>query len=126
VLIAVVVALTICVTLFGVWARSSIQLHQRMRNEQLRLQAVRLAEAGVRRALAMRAADASYNQERWQVPASDLDTTHAGTVRIRVTPSHDAPALQFEATAEFPAGAIHRAQITKRIERPDSITEDEP
>jgi hypothetical protein len=114
------------VTLFGVWARSSIQLHQRMRNEQLRLQAVRLAEAGIRRALAMRTADASYNQERWQVPASDLNTTHTAAVRIRVTPGQDSPALTFEATAEFPAGAIHRAQVTRRIEIPNSVTGEEP
>jgi hypothetical protein len=116
VLIAVVVVFTISLTLFGVWARAAVKQHQSMRNEQLRLQAVRLAEAGVRRALARRAADAQYMQETWQVSATELNASQSGEVRIRVVPHDDAPAVRFEAIAEFPAGSVRRARITKQIE----------
>jgi Tfp pilus assembly protein PilX len=126
VLIAVVVVLAISLALFGVWARAALQQHRRMRNEQSRLQAVRLAEAGVRRGIAQRALDAAYSQEVWQVPASELDTTHAGKIAIRVNSGEESRSLRFEATAEFPVGAINRAQVTKRIEMTTSVTGNEP
>jgi type II secretory pathway component PulK len=126
VLIAVVVVLTVSLALFGVWARAAVEQHRRMRHEQLRLQAVRLAEAGVRRGMAQRAADSAYTKELWRVPAGDLNTSRAGEVAIRVTHSDDPPATRFEATAEFPAGAVHHAQITRRIEMPNSVTGGEP
>jgi hypothetical protein len=125
-LVAVIVALTISLALFGVWARGAVQQHRRMRNEQFQQQAVRLAEAGVRRAIARRVADAEYSQERWQIPASDLNSTHEANVQIRVTQNDNPARLRFEATAEYPAAAVRRAQITKRIEIPNSALGDEP
>jgi Tfp pilus assembly protein PilV len=126
VLVAVVVVLTISLALFGVWARAAVQQHRRSRNEQMRLQAVRLAEAGVRRAMARRAADPAYNGETWLVDGRELDSVHAAEVRIGLAQSADATALGFEATAEFPAGMAHRAQVTKRMEIPNTVSEVEP
>jgi hypothetical protein len=89
--------------------------------QQFRVQATRLAEAGLQRALSMRATDATYAEETWSVPASQLDNTHAAQVRIRVAPTSGVGGIRFEATAEFPVGALHRAQITKSVEIPNPV-----
>lgn len=125
VLIAVVALFAISLTLFGVWAQAAVRHQQRIRNQQFRVQAVRLAEAGVRRAVARRLADPQYETEVWRVPAEMLDKSHAAEVRIRVAAGGAAGTLQYEATAEFPAGAVRRAQITRRIETINPVTEDQ-
>ena len=89
-----------------------------MRTEQWRIQAVRLAEAGVHRGLARRAADPTYNEETWRVTADELGTSHAAAVRIRIANDLEQSTLHCEATAEFPAGAIRRAQATRQIDVP--------
>ncbi len=87
-----------------------------MRSQQYRAQAVRLAEAGVRRAVARRLADRQYAEEVWQIPAEMLDQINPAQVRIRVPPNDGSDTIHYEATAEFPAGAVRRAQVTRRIE----------
>jgi hypothetical protein len=126
VLVAVVVVLTISLTLFGLWGRAAVQRHARMRAEHWRVQAVRLAEAGVWRGLARRAQSGEYNQETWRVTADELAASHAGEVRIRIASGTDQAMLRCEATAEFPAGAVRRAKVTKHIEIPVSTMGDQP
>jgi Tfp pilus assembly protein PilX len=126
VLVAVLAVLAISLTLFGIWARGAVGQHRRSRIEQTRMQAVRLAEAGIRRALAMRVSDSSYNEETWTVPADVLDGEHAAEVRIRVAPKADNSWLHFSATAEFPLGVVHRAQITRRVEIPNPEPRETP
>jgi Tfp pilus assembly protein PilX len=119
VLIAVLAVLAISLTLFGVWARGAVAQHRRSQLENVRLQAVRLAEAGVRRAVAMRAADVTYQEEKWSVPTGVLDTKRSAEVRIQVAPNDDHTMLRFSATAEFPLGVVQRAQITRHVEIPN-------
>jgi hypothetical protein len=121
VLIAVLVLLSVSLTLFGLWSRAAIREHSSLATQQFRVQATRLAEAGLQRALSMRATDAKYAEEAWSVPASELDNTHAAQVRIRVSPTSGVGDIRFEATAEFPVGALHRAQITKSVEIPNPV-----
>jgi Tfp pilus assembly protein PilX len=116
VLVAVLVVFVVSLTLFGVWARRAVGQHRRSRVEQVRLQAVRLAESGVRRALARQSVDLNYAQEKWAVPAGVLDKERPAEVRIRVEPAADNGKLRFTATAEFPAGIMQRAQVTRQIE----------
>ena len=119
VLVAVLVLLSLCVTLFGLWARGVLRERSRVAHRQVQAQAVRLAEAGLHRAIARRAADVKYRGETWSVPASDLDKTHAAEVRIQIMPNDSDGKARYEATAEFPVGAVHRAQITKSVELPN-------
>jgi Tfp pilus assembly protein PilX len=121
VLVAVLVLVSVSLTLFGLWSQAVIRQHRITANQQFRLQAVQLAEAGLGRAVLLRAGDAKYADEVWSVPAAELDATHAGQVRIRVTPTSNARGVRYEATAEFPVGALHRAQITKSVEIPNSV-----
>lgn len=114
VLVAVVVLLALSMTIFGVWAKSAVQEHRWLDSEALRLEAGRLAEAGVARAIARRANDSQYANEVWKIPADELASHHAADVQIRITPSGSA--LRVAATAEYPAGAVHRARITKQVE----------
>jgi Tfp pilus assembly protein PilV len=119
VLVAVIVTLTIGLALFAIWARTIVREKRQLANQQFRMQAVRLAEAGIQRARAMRTADPKYENETWSVPAEVLGGRHGAEVRIHVTSEPDATATRYEATAEYPAGAVRRAQITKRIELPN-------
>ena len=118
VLIIVIVTTSISLVLFGMWAQNMVKEHRRFANQQFRLQATRLAEAGIRRAMARKLADPQFQKETWSVPAESLGGTHAASVQIRAVPSGNATTVQYEATAQFPAGAVRRAQITKRIEVP--------
>jgi hypothetical protein len=116
VLVAVIAVFAISLMLFGLWARAAVQQQQQMRSQQYRAQAVRLAEAGVRRAIARRAADAQYTEELWPVPADMLDQIHSAQVQIKVIVAEDADTIDYKATAEFPAGAVRHAQVTRHME----------
>jgi Tfp pilus assembly protein PilX len=126
VLIAVLAVLAISLTLFGVWARGAVAQHRRSRFENVRLQAVRLAEAGIRRATAMHRADVAYKEEKWSIPVGVLDTKHAAEVRIQVAPNADNTMLQISATAEFPRGVVQRGQVTRQVEVPNPEPRETP
>jgi type II secretory pathway component PulK len=125
VLVAVVAVFAISLMLFAVWARAAVGQQRLMRSQQHRAQAVRLAEAGVRRAIARRLADTQFADEVWRVPAEMLDQKNSGQVRIQVTDEDGGDTISYEATAEFPAGAVRHAQITRRVEIPRPIPEGE-
>ena len=46
-LVAIIVVLSISLTLFGIWARAVLRERTRLASQQFQLQAARLAEAGV-------------------------------------------------------------------------------
>jgi Tfp pilus assembly protein PilV len=125
VLVAVVVVFAISLMLFGLWARTAVQQQQQMRSQQYRAQAVCLAEAGMRRAIARRAADSQYVEEVWQIPAQLLDQINSAQVRIRVMTEVGTDTIKYEATAEIPAGAVRRAQVSRRIEISRPVLEGE-
>jgi hypothetical protein len=120
VLVAVLVLLSVSLVLFGLWCRAAIRERRTLSTEQYRSQAERLAEAGLERAIALRASNAQFTEEVWSVPAAELDKAHAAQVRIRIAPTTNASGNRYEATAEFPAGATFRAQITRSVEIPES------
>jgi Tfp pilus assembly protein PilX len=126
VLVTVITIMAISMALFAIWARGSVLEHQRAANQQLRLQAVRLAEAGLQRAIAQLVGNSDYEGETWTVSAADLDQVHSAEVRMRITRSDDHNTVRIEATAEFPASADRRAQSTKRIEIPNSNSGTKP
>ncbi len=80
---------------------------------------MRLAESGVRRAIVRQSANRAYTEETWSVPAGVLDNVRAAEVRTRVVPTGDSSKLRIAATAEFPLGAVQRAQVTRQIELPN-------
>jgi hypothetical protein len=122
VMVAVIVTMTISLALFAAWARTIVWEHRRGAQQQFRLQAIRLAEAGIQRAMGQRAADTEYESESWSVPADELGGKYSAVVNIRITTPDNV--TRFEAVAQYPAGAVRRAQITKRIEVPNA-SEDE-
>jgi len=119
VLIAVLVLFAVSLTLFGLWSQAVIREHSRLATQQFRIQAGRLAEAGLQRAVLLRANDAKYVEEVWSVPATQLDNTRAAQVRIHVAPTSDSGGIRYEATAEFPVGVPRRVQITKSLTIPN-------
>jgi Tfp pilus assembly protein PilX len=125
VLVAVLVVFAVSLTLFGVWARAAVAQYRRARVQHVRLQATRLAEAGIRRGLARQRLERNYQEETWSVPARVMDPSRAAEVRIRIVPRDDS-SLRFAATAEFPVNVLQRAQITKQIELPISGPRETP
>jgi hypothetical protein len=125
VLIMVIVTVSVSMILFGIWAKNMVREHRRFANHLYRVQATRLAEAGVQRAIARRAADPAFTEETWPVPAESMGGTRGATVQIRVVFNSDAATLRYEATAQYPANAVRRAQVTKQIEIPTSPTDNE-
>jgi hypothetical protein len=118
VLVAVIVAVTISLALFTLWAQSIVRDKVQMANQQLRMQAVRLAEAGIQRARARRNVDPEYVGETWTVAPEELGGNRGAMVRILVSTEPQAAVTHIAVTAEYPVGSIRRAQITKRIEVP--------
>jgi type II secretory pathway pseudopilin PulG len=126
VVVVMVVFIALSLTLFGLWAQSIVRGRDRLSMQMYRIQAERLAEAGLDRAEAQRASYPTYSEETWSVPAADLDSTHAAQVRIHVTALPNNGGLRYEATAEFPTGQVRKAQKTKKIEIPNSGTVNQP
>ena len=114
VLVAIVVTIALAMGLFGLWAKAAIAQHRWLDGEALRMQAERLAESGVARAIDRHAADPDYSGETWSIPAEELHGRGPAEVRIRVQTTGDE--YRVSVTADFPAGAVHRARITKQIE----------
>jgi membrane protein implicated in regulation of membrane protease activity len=125
VLIAVVAVFAISLMLFAVWTKAAVGQQRQMRSQQYRAQAVRLAEAGLRRAIARRSADIQYAEEVWRIPAEMLDQINSAQVRISVTADDATNTFNYQATAEFPEGAVRRTQVTRRIEITRPVPEGE-
>lgn len=125
VLVIVIVTMSICVVLFGLWARNLVSEQRRSVNQQYQMQAARLAEAGLRRVIARRRANPEFQDETWSVSAASLGGRHAATVQLRAVPTGGTTAIRYEATARYPADAIRRAQVTKHVEVPAPTAEGE-
>jgi hypothetical protein len=106
--------MAIALALFAIWGRAAVQQHQRTAARQHRLQAARLAEAGIRHAIALHAVNPQYNEETWTIPSEHFGGAYAGEVRIRVT-STESNGTRYEATAEYPAGTTRRVRATRHI-----------
>jgi len=119
VLIVVIVTASISLMLFGIWAKNMVKEHHRFANHRYRMQASRLAEAGVRRAIARKTADAAFQQETWSVPADAFGGANVGRVQLSARPSAGDTSVRYEATAQFPADSVRRAKVTKSIELPN-------
>lgn len=118
VLVILVVVMCMALALFGVWARQVVRAQRRLESRQYRAQAQRLAEAGVRRAIARLTDDANFKSESWSVPAEQLNGRQDAVVRIEVVESPFETQLLCQATAEFPSGAARRATVAESIQVP--------
>lgn len=85
--------------------RLSTLRDRQIREEERRIQADWLAEAGLERTWAQLVADQSYAGEKWDVGSDDLGG-FPGRVHIEVVPESDGPSSlrTVHVTAEFPAG----------------------
>lgn len=114
---AVMVVAVICLMLVTALLASALKSvttgRKQVRQEQMRLQAVWLAEAGLERAAAQVAANADYAGETWKIAAADLDGIHTGRVVITVQPGGDAAEMRrVKVTATYPEATVRSAQIT--------------
>jgi hypothetical protein len=94
-------------------------------DHEMRLQATRLAEAGLRRGMAQRASNASYEGDVWSIPVEVLGASRAAEVRIHVVTDEATDSLLIEAVADYPAGATRRARVSRKIKLPNETPGDE-
>jgi hypothetical protein len=114
VLVTIVVVIALAMSLFGLWAKAAIGQHRWLDVAALQMQAERLAEAGIARAVDRHTADPEYSGETWTIPAAELQSRGPAEVRIQIEATGDE--LHVSVTADFPAGADRRARVTKNIE----------
>src|SRR5215204_1456783 len=84
IIVILIFVMTLAATLFGLWARQVVREQHRIELQKYRLQATRLAEAGLRRLLARRATDHGLEKESWNIPADQLDNRNLAIVQLRV------------------------------------------
>ncbi len=118
-IILVIAFYAVAITLFGVWIRAALLQQQQARLGHEKMQAIWLADAGIRRAAARLATDADYAGERWQIEAEQLGGNHAAAVEIRIEaiePPSEPPRVRIVAIAELPAGTSRHVLHTKSTE----------
>jgi hypothetical protein len=115
ILVVLIVVMTIVITLFGLWARQVVSEQRRIEMQAYRLQAVRLAEAGVQRLLATRATTSAARTESWSIPAGTLDGRHTAIVKFQMIPAADGKSTKYVATAEYPAESLRREVVTRSV-----------
>jgi hypothetical protein len=109
VLVAVLVVLMTASLLFGAMLRTGRQEQQMLRNWQLRVQAIELAQAAVDRAAARLAADADFKSEIWQLDAAEMGGRDAADVTIETSERADRPlSRQIRVEVNYPAGGERR------------------
>ena len=113
------VALLVASMMIAALLKMAGMSHRQLQRDQFRLQCSLLADAGCARALAMIAADPSFQEAEWQVPAEQLSLDRTAVVRVRVIPA-DAKASnrRVVAVAEYPVGDPNLVRITRQMEIP--------
>jgi type II secretory pathway component PulK len=90
--------------------------HQQLLREQLRMQAVWLAESGCDRAVSQLRRSSAYMGEVWSVPAEQLSADRTAVVRIRVEADPKSEIRRIVAvTAEYPAASSQAVRISRQI-----------
>ncbi len=116
-IIMVIAFYAVAIALIGVWVRSALDHQQQARRWHEKTQVNWLAEAGVRRAVAIISNDKNYTGERWLIESAEIGGDHAAEIVIRVESVEGTRnARQIIATAHYPPGQQKRVQSTKTLE----------
>jgi hypothetical protein len=126
ILVILIVVMTIVITMFALWARQVVSEQRRIEMQANRLQAVRLAEAGVQRLLATRTATLAARTESWSIPADQLDGRHVAVVLLKAIPATDGKSTKYVATAECPSESLRREVVTRSVSVPGPNSTDVP
>jgi hypothetical protein len=112
----VIVCLVILTVLGGSLLALARARRRQVRQDERRLQAAWLAEAGVERAAARLARSADYEGETWAVPGADLGGPRGAAVTIAVGPVAGRPGRRaVDVRADYPAGEDDRARRSLRV-----------
>ena len=117
---AVIVPVLVCFVLIMLICAALVQLvfveRGVTRQDERRLQAEWLAEAGLERAAAKLSRNRGYAGETWDIPASALGGRDAGRVTIAVESSKDKPAQRsVTVQADYPLAPERRARQRRRL-----------
>ena len=114
VLLAVLVCLVVMGTVMLAILRSAASEQRQLRGRQQQMQAERLAEAALERALAQVRAAAEYSGETWRVPAEEMGGRFAGVASIRVEPiAERRHERRVVVSADYPDDNVYRTRTTR-------------
>ena len=116
-LVLVVMVCLLLVTMIGGSLMKVGLTHRRQtRHEQIRQQAVWLAESAVERAVARSKQDAEYSGEEWVLAGTDAVNGKEAMIRISVTKSDDnANRRIVTVVADYPRDNDQRVRISKQV-----------
>lgn len=116
-LLAVLLCLTIVLSLMAAWLRMLVLERQGARQQQASLQAAWLAESALDRAAARLTADPSYTGETWHVPADELGGHDSGEILIQIEAPPDRPQQRtIRVQADYPLALSRRHRASKTME----------
>jgi hypothetical protein len=116
VLAAAIACVFLTVLLSAGLVTSALRRHRQLERQVQDVQAVWLAESGMRRAAAQLANNPDYKGETWIVPAEELGRTFAGRVVIGVSTAEDNPSRHVTVEAFYPDDPVNRTRVAKVIE----------
>ncbi len=110
----------VCLLLVSIIGASMLKLtfalRQQIQREQLRLQAIWLAEAGVERAAALLMTDKNYVAEDWSLEAENAINGKPALVKIRVEADEQIVNRRVvSVVADYPSDSHQRARVSKRV-----------
>lgn len=116
ILAVAIVCIAIALMLATALSRAAVVQHRQSQQGINQQQALWLAESGLQRAIFQLRTAPDYAGETWEVPATELDSTHTGLVTIRVQPSGSGDGkTELQVTAKYPAEKTTAATYTRSI-----------
>jgi type II secretory pathway component PulK len=110
------VALIAATSIVAVLLRTASISHRQLKRDELRAQAVLLANAGIARAILKLHQHPDFTDETWNVPSEQFITGKTAVVQLKIVQQQEKRVLS--ATAEFPAGRADAVRVTHEITLP--------
>jgi type II secretory pathway pseudopilin PulG len=123
VLVVTLVCLAIVMALIGQMLVGAVRSRRQMHAERDLLQCEHILQAGIDRAARQIAADAEYDGELLDAPASDIGGIAAGRATIEVSRPVGAPP-RIRVQAEYPMGSEHSIRRSRSFTLRDSSITD--
>jgi hypothetical protein len=117
VVVAVMICLTVAMTLTGAWMKLLAVERREIRSQHARAQASWLAESGLQRAASRLRSNHEYRGEVWRLTTADLGGADDAEVLIHIEPVPQRPRrYTIEVQADYPVTSAWRHHCGKTLE----------
>lgn len=119
VLIFAMMAMLVGSMLIVALMRTASLTHRTLKQEEIRLQANQLADAGCSRLIRLLQKNPEFTDEAWTVPPEQLEPGRTATVRMKVSTDTAKPNRKLaKVEVEYPVGHPDLVRITREIPLP--------